>query len=326
MSHRLKLLWSASAALILGVILGITFLERADSRRGTDAGTQAERIILITHGQAADPFWNIVRHGAEDAARQLGVRVEYRAPETFDMIRMAELISSAANQRPAGIIVSIPDSSALGGAIRGAVRAGIPLVSINSGADVASELGSLVHIGQNEYETGKRLGERLREDGAHKILCVNQEVGNTALDDRCRGVQDGFGTGVAVLPTSIDPQEVKSKIAGALSGDPAIDAVVTLSAPLIGEPAVEAARHARRPIKVATFDLSPGFLDAIRRGEATYAMDQQAYLQGYLSTIVLTNRIRYGLLPANRLIESGPNFVTRAEAADVLVLSRQAIR
>ncbi len=325
MSHRLRLLWSASAALILGVLLGITLLQRAPTRV-SEGGAGGERIILITHGQAADPFWNIVRHGAEDAARQLGVSVEYRAPETFDMIRMAELISSATNQRPAGIIVSIPDSSALSEAIRNAVRAGIPLVSINSGSDAAADLGAMIHVGQDEYETGRRLGERLRSDGARRILCVNQEVGNTALDARCKGVEDGFGAAIAVLPSSIDPQEVKSKIAGALSGDPAIDAVVTLSAPLIGEPAVEAARKAGRPVKVASFDLSPGFLDAVRRGEATYAMDQQPYLQGYLSTVVLTNRIRYGLVPANRLIESGPNFITKAEAANVLALSRQAIR
>ena len=325
MSHRLKLLWSASAALILGVLLGITLLQRAPTR-ASEGGAGEERIILITHGQAADPFWNIVRHGAEDAARQLGVSIEYRAPETFDMIRMAELISSATNQRPAGIIVSIPDSSALSEAIRNAVRDGIPLVSINSGSDAAADLGAMIHVGQDEYETGRQLGERLRSDGARRILCVNQEVGNTALDARCKGVEDGFGAAIAVLPSSIDPQEVKSKIAGALSGDPAIDAVVTLSAPLIGEPAVEAARNAGRPVKVASFDLSPGFLDAVRRGEATYAMDQQPYLQGYLSTVVLINRIRYGLVPANRLIESGPNFVTKVEAANVLALSRQAIR
>ena len=326
MSHRLRLLWAVSLALIVGVALGITMLERATPLRASDAGARGERIILITHGQAADPFWNVVRRGAEDAARQLQVRLDYRAPETFDMIRMAELISSATNQRPAGIIVSIPDSSALGGAIRGAVDAGIPVVSINSGSDSAAELGSLIHVGQDEYGTGKKLGERLRTDGARKVLCVNQEVGNTALDARCKGVEDGFGAAIAVLPTSIDPQEVKSKIAGALAGDPAIDTIVTLSAPLIGEPAVEAVRAAGRPIRLASFDLSPGFLDALQRGEASYATDQQPYLQGYLSTVVLTNRIRYGLLPANRLLESGPNIVTKAEAADVITLSRKVIR
>jgi len=326
MSDRIKAVWAVAVALIIGVVLGITTFGKIVPAEMRDTSASTERIILITHGQAADPYWNIVRNGAEGAARQLGVNLEYRAPETFDMIRMADLISSATNQRPAGIIVSIPDASALRASIQDAVRSGIPLVSINSGTDVASELGSLIHVGQDEYETGRRVGERLRNAGAHKVLCVNHEVGNTALDSRCKGVEVGFGADVSVLPTSTEYQEVKSKIEAALSGDTSIDAVVTLNASQVGEPTVEAARDAGRPISVATFDLSPGFLEAIQRGEALFAVDPQAYLQGYLGTVLLTNYVRYGIMPANSLIESGPRFVTKSNAADVLALSKRAIR
>ena len=326
MSNGLKIVWAAAVALIAGVILGVTMFENADPARAGARAASSERIIMITHGQAADPYWNIVRNGAEEAAKQLGVELDYRAPETFDMIRMAELITSAANQKPAGIIVSIPDASALSVPIRGAVQSGIPLVSINSGTDVAAELGSMIHVGQDEYETGKKVGERLRSEGARKVLCVNHEVGNTALDARCKGVADGFGAAVAVLPTSTEYQEVRSKIAAALSGDTSIDAIVTLNASQVGEPAVEAARESGRPIRVATFDLSPGFLEALQRGEASFAVDPQAWLQGYLGTVLLANRIRYGVMPANPLIETGPRFVTQADAGKVLALSKRAIR
>jgi len=326
MSAKLKLLWATCVALIVGVALGITLFQKAGSATDRESRSSDERIVMITHGQAADPYWNIVRNGAEEAARQLGIRLEYRAPETFDMIRMAELIQSAVNQRPQGIIVSIPDAAALGPSIQAAARSGIPVVSINSGADVASGLGSMIHIGQDEHETGKRVGERLKQDGARKVVCVNHEVGNTALDARCKGVADGFAGAVVILPTSTEYQEIKSKVASTLAGDRAIDAVVTLSAPLVGEPAVEAARDAQRPVRVASFDLSPGLLEALGRGEASFAVDPQAYLQGYLSVVLLTNQVRYGLMPANRLVESGPRFVTRAEAAKVLELSKKAIR
>ena len=326
MSNGLKIVWAAAVALIAGVILGVTMFEKADPARAGARAASSERIIMITHGQAADPYWNIVRNGAEEAAKQVGVELDYRAPETFDMIRMAELITSAANQKPAGIIVSIPDASALSASIQGAVQSGIPLLSINSGTDVAAELGSMIHVGQDEYETGKKVGERLRSEGARKVLCVNHEVGNTALDARCKGVADGFGAAVAVLPTSTDYQEVRSKIAAALSGDTSIDAIVTLNASQVGEPAVEAARESGRAIGVATFDLSPGFLEALQRGEASFAVDPQAWLQGYLGTVLLANRIRYGVMPANPLIETGPRFVTQADAGKVLALSKRAIR
>ena len=326
MSNGLKIVWAAAVALIAGVILGVTMFEKADPARAGARAASSERIIMITHGQAADPYWNIVRNGAEEAAKQVGVELDYRAPETFDMIRMAELITSAANQKPAGIIVSIPDASALSASIQGAVQSGIPLLSINSGTDVSAELGSMIHVGQDEYETGKKVGERLRSEGARKVLCVNHEVGNTALDARCKGVADGFGAAVAVLPTSTEYQEVRSKIAAALSGDTSIDAIVTLNASQVGEPAVEAARESGRPIRVATFDLSPGFLEALQRGEASFAVDPQAWLQGYLGTVLLANRIRYGVMPANPLIETGPRFVTQADAGKVLALSKRAIR
>lgn len=326
MSAKLKLLWAASIALIVGVAIGVTLLKKSVPESIGASGSKGEQIVMITHGQAADPYWNIVRNGAEEAARQTGVRLEYRAPETFDMIRMAELVQSATNQRPAGIIVSIPDAAALGPAIQAAVIAGIPLLSINSGADVAAGLGSSIHIGQDEYETGKRVGVRLKQEGAGKVMCVNHEVGNTALDARCKGVEDGFAGPSIVLPTSNEFHEIKAKIVAALAGDRAIDALVTLSAPLAGDPAVEAVREARRPVMVASFDLSPGFLEAIRRGEASFAVDPQAYLQGYLGVVLLANRVRYGVMPANGLIESGPRFVTKDDAAKVLELSKKAIR
>ena len=326
MSDRLKLVWFTPIALVLGIVIGVTTLGRSDVQDRPSGSGGSEKIVMVTHGQAADPYWNIVKNGADEAARQVGVKLDYRAPETFDMIRMAELIDSATNQRPAGIVVSIPDASALGPAIQAAVRAGIPVVSINSGADVASKLGTLIHVGQDEYATGNRVGQRLRDEGAKRVVCVNHEVGNTALDSRCRGVEDGFGAKVAVIPTSTDYQEAKSKVAAALAGDTAVDAIVTLSASQVGEPAVEAARETGRAVKVASFDLSPGFLEALQRGQASFAVDPQAFLQGYLSTVMLANRVRYGVMPANGLIESGPLFVTKKEAGQVLALSKKAIR
>jgi len=326
MSSKLKLFWATCVALILGVAIGVTLFNKGGPTSGRHASAAGQQIVMITHGQAADPYWNIVRNGAEEAARQLGITLDYRSPETFDMIRMAELITSATNQRPDGIIVSIPDADALGPAIKTAARSGIPLLSINSGTDVASGLGSMIHIGQDEYQTGKRVGERLKDEGARKIVCVNHEVGNTALDARCKGVADGFAGTVTVLPTTAEFQEVRSKIAAALAGDKEIDAVVTLGAPQIGEPAVLAIKDAGRPVRLASFDLSPGFLEAISRGQASFAVDPQAFLQGYLGVVLLTNRIRYGVIPANKLIETGPRFVTKEDAAQVIELSKKAIR
>ena len=48
-------------------------------------------------------------------------------------------------------------------------------------------------------------------------------------------------------------------------------------------------------VRLATFDLSPRVLEAVRDGPIEFAVDQQAYLQGYLPIVLLAQKIRYGL-------------------------------
>ncbi|TMV41419.1 substrate-binding domain-containing protein, partial [Thioclava sp. BHET1] len=78
----------------------------------------ATNIIVVTHGQANDPFWSVVKNGVEQAAKDTGVTVEYRSPETFDMVQMKQLIDAAVNQEPDGLVVSVPDADALGPSIK----------------------------------------------------------------------------------------------------------------------------------------------------------------------------------------------------------------
>jgi simple sugar transport system substrate-binding protein len=80
-------------------------------------------------------------------------------------------------------------------------------------------------------------------------------------------------------------------------------------------------------VKVATFDLGPGVLAAVRSGRLLFAVDQQAYLQGYLPVVLLAQRARYGLFPAQGdIIPTGPNFVTKADAGKAIELSKRSIR
>ncbi|GGE94305.1 sugar ABC transporter substrate-binding protein [Stappia taiwanensis] len=284
-------------------------------------------IIVVSHGQASDPFWSVVKNGVAQAAKDMSVTVDYRAPETFDMVAMAQLIDAAVNQEPDGLIVSIPDGDALGDAIRKAVSAGIPVISMNSGSQVSASLGALLHVGQEEYDAGKKAGEALASMGGKKGLCVNHEVGNLALDQRCQGFADGFGGSVTVLPTTNDPAEILSKVKASLASDGDIDTIMALGASLAGEPVVQAVKDSgmNGSVKVATFDMSANFLQSIVDGDATFAIDQQQYLQGYLPVVFLANNARYGLMPGGN-VPSGPNLVTKDKAAQVIDLSAKGIR
>ncbi|SDF27416.1 monosaccharide ABC transporter substrate-binding protein, CUT2 family (TC 3.A.1.2.-) [Salipiger thiooxidans] len=287
----------------------------------------AQDILVVVHGQANDPFWSVVKNGVDKAAEDTGANVEFRSPETFDMVQMSQLIDAAVNQEPDGLVVSIPDADALGPSIERAVQAGIPVISMNSGSDVSKELGALLHVGQDEFTAGREAGLKLAEMGGQVGICVNQEVGNVALDQRCEGFAEGFGGEVEVIPTRNDPAEVQSKVQAALESNPDVDTVMGLGASLVGEPAVAAVEAVGRTgeVNVATFDLSAGFLESVAEGNAAFAIDQQQFLQGYLPVVFLALNANYGLVPGGN-VPSGPNLITQDKAAQVVELSAQGIR
>ncbi len=287
----------------------------------------AADIIVVSHGQANDPFWSVVKNGVDKAAKDSSVNVSYRAPETFDMVAMSQLIDAAIVQEPDGIVVSIPDGDALGPSITKAVEAGIPVISMNSGGDVSANLGALLHVGQDEYDAGKAAGKKLADMGGKVGICVNQEVGNVSLDLRCDGFAAGFGGTVTVVPTNNDPAEVEAKIKATLESNEDIDTIMGLGAALVGEPAVAAVEVVGRTgeVNIATFDMSAGFLQSVADGKAAFAIDQQQFLQGYLPVIFLALNAEYGLIPGGN-VPSGPNLITADKAGQVVELSARGIR
>jgi simple sugar transport system substrate-binding protein len=280
---------------------------------------------VVTHGQASSTFWTIVRNGIEAARRQMAIDVTYRSPEIYDVDTMRELIEEAVASRPDGLVVSIP-SPELEAPIRAAIEAGVPVVSINSGSDVARRVGTLAHVGQPEEQAGYKAGRRLVAAGAQNAICANQEVGNEGLDRRCAGfdraLREAGGSSRVIAIDTKDIDGARERIRQA-SSRPGVDAVLTLSNQA-GELAADAAPAGSI---LATFDYSPKVLRAIRSGRIEFAVDQQPYLQGYLPIVFLTELARYGLFPAQGdVIATGPNFVTAQNAEQAQRLSEQGIR
>ncbi|WP_083441384.1 sugar ABC transporter substrate-binding protein [Nitriliruptor alkaliphilus] len=288
------------------------------------------RFVVVSHGQSADPFWSVAANGANDAAADMGIRVEYQAPGTFDMVEMSQIINAAVASAPDGLIVTIPDPGALGPEIRAAVAAGIPVVSMNSGAESFADLGVLAHVGQTEYEAGLIAGQSFAEEGVTNALCINQEVGNLALDLRCEGFADGLGGDVEVIPVNLaDPTGAQAAVAGALSTrNP--DGILTLG-PTGAGPTMAALEEVGQvgDVAFATFDLSPEVLEAVADETMLFAIDQAQYLQGYLPIVLLTKYLETGALPlgsVDRVILTGPQLVTADVAADVVDFSARGLR
>lgn len=280
------------------------------------ASASAERYVMITHTQGTDPFWPVVEKGGRDAAKAIGADFEYNFDVSGDMAAMASLIEAAAAGQPDVIIVSLPDPDALGPAIKAAVEDGIPVVTMNSGLEASASLGALMHVGQPERLAGEKAGERAKGEGVTKGLCLNQEAFNTALVSRCEGYFSGLGSDLNMIDVSNDVAQIQTRTAAALQADESIDGVLAVG-PHVCEAANKAIKEVGADIHLACFDLSPGVMDMIEKGDAAFTIDQQQRLQGYMPVIVLhLYNNSAGLLPGAN-IPSGPGFVDKSNAASV---------
>jgi simple sugar transport system substrate-binding protein len=283
-------------------------------------------IAVITHGNA-DSFWSVAKKGAEQAGKDLGVTVKYsesaNKPE-----QQAQLIESAVTEGVDGIATSLPDPDALKDAIKTAVDANIPVVTLNSGAEESASLGAITHVGQTESIAGEGAGAKLKDAGVKKLICVIHEQGNIGLNQRCDGAKKGFGgsvenvqvTGTDDISTTLT--EIQSK----LEGDDSIDGVLTLN-PDIAMAARDAIAGANSSAKLATFDLSGDVIKAIKNDEILFAVDQQQYLQGYLPVVFLTlYKTNLNTVGGGQPVLTGPGFVDKSNADKVEKLAEDGTR
>ena len=285
------------------------------------------RVVFVTHGQAADQYWSVVKRGMDDAARTMGVTVEYQAPATFDMPAMQELLEAAIASKPDGLVVSIPDEEAIGPLVENAVEFGVPVIVIDSGgAELSHRLGALAYMGQSEYDAGVAAGERVKALDVDTAVCVNHEVGNVSLDDRCRGFADGLGTEVPVLQGVMDPTDMKGRIGAYLAEHPDTQFVLAVGS-AGGDPALAAIEEAGLigKVRAGTFDMSPATLQAVVDGKMEWCIDAQQYLMGYTPVVAFDLLKRYKLAPIT-YYPTGPGFVGKAEAASVIDLAKQGVR
>jgi simple sugar transport system substrate-binding protein len=288
------------------------------------------RIVFVTHGQANDVYWSVVKNGVAAGAAAMGATVNYQAPETFDFVRMARMIEAATASAPDGLVVSIPDAAALEAPIMAAKAAGIPVVAIDTGPEQPAAWGLDLYVGGgSELENGRRVGEEMAKAGASNVICVNQEVGNVGLDNRCNGLAETMGAAggtVSVVAVTMDPTDITRRVDAFLTANPDVDGIVALG-PSVAVPilAMIEERGLAGKYKIGGFDLAPEVLDAIDAGKMLFAIDSQQYLMGYLPVVFLTQKAMYKTMPTAP-VWTGPAFVTQADAAAVVTLSKQGIR
>ncbi|MBC9712811.1 sugar ABC transporter substrate-binding protein [Streptomyces sp. TRM66268-LWL] len=304
-----------------------------DARKASAAAAQGKAAVntpkwtfaMVTHSGDGDSFWDIVQSGAKQAAVKDNINFLYAHSDQAQ--EQAQLVQSYIDKKVDGLIVTLAKPDAMKGVMASAKKAGIPVITVNSGSAESKEFGALSHIGQDEEIAGEAVGTELNKRGKKKALCVLHEQGNVGHEQRCAGAKKTFdGEMQNLYVDGTNMPDVQSGIGAKLQADGDIDTVVTLGAPF-ADAAVKAKKDAGSDAEVDTFDLNQDVAQGLQDKTYGFAVDQQPYLQGYEAVDLLwLYRYNADVLGGGRPVLTGPQIIDQSEAGELLSYTERGTR
>ncbi len=172
----------------------------ADDGKQNDGDTM---IALITM-DSIDQHWITLNEGAQKAAKELGVNVQFMSPNTKDDAQQIECVNNAVSGGAKAIIVAANGPDAISSALKEAQSKGVKIVYVDSPANVEAE----ATFSTDNKAAGKTAGEEMKKaleakgvtSGKIGIINVN------AATDSCVMREEGFrsafeGSGFELLET-----------------------------------------------------------------------------------------------------------------------------
>jgi simple sugar transport system substrate-binding protein len=314
-----------------GVVLSLAACSSGGAAKNTDSGSGTSggdksgyTIAMITHETPGDTFWDKIKAGAQQAAKNEGITLKYSNDPVA--AKQAVLIQNAVDSKVDGIATTLVTPDALAGSVKAATAAKIPLVGFNSGISDYKRLGALMYFGSDENLAGTTAGERIAKEGAKHPLCVIQAAGSVALEARCAGVKSVIPGTENIQVNGADDASVTTTLQAKLAQDKSIDYIVTLGAPIALD-ALKSLDAASSKAKLITFDLNADAAQAIKDGKIEFSIDQQPYEQGYLAVTSLYLYLKNGNdIGGGKAVLTGPSFVDKSNIAAILPFSKNNTR
>jgi simple sugar transport system substrate-binding protein len=296
--------------------LGVSTAEAAEEAVGKFPKHPKWKFVFVNH-VTTNPFFVPTRYGAEDACALLGCTYQWVGSEKSIATDMVNALNTAVSAKADGIAVSLVDLSAFNAPVEKALAAGIPVVSYNADA---KDNKRLCYIGQDLFLSGKALGQRIADLVSEgEVAGFIATPGQLNIQPRLDGAKEAIkesGKKITLTEIATGPtlNEELSRIQAYYSGHQDIKGMFAVDAGSTeGVAKTMAANNLReKGVHAGGFDLLPTTLDAIKKGDLDFTIDQQPYLQGFYTVMVLFIYKISGGLTGPSDINTGLKFVTKA--------------
>jgi simple sugar transport system substrate-binding protein len=319
---------------MLAILLVVTAACDGDGGDGgTTEGGERYTFYVVEHGSSGDPYWEVVKKGAEDAAELYGVKLTWLNPEQFSIQKVVDLLNSAIAANPDGLITTIIDAEAVEPPLRQAIEDdGIPVIAIDipDTRPFPERIPYLFYIGPDDYLGGRRAAEQMLEEGpVEQAACAIHEQGSIGLELRCKGFTDvieAAGGTVDKLDIGQDPTKVQQVEQSYFAANPDARAILTLG-PVGAIPTIQFLEDQGLAGEIlhGSFDLDPTTNESIKDGSTLFTIDGQPYLLGYQGIAMLYLHNRYGFTLGSDVV-TGPAIVDEGNIEQVEQLTEERVR
>jgi simple sugar transport system substrate-binding protein len=278
-------------------------------------------------------FHGYLARGAEEAGRNLGVKVTYIYPDQLTIPNQVQKIEEAIAAHADGIaLCAFAEDAAYAEVAARAKEAGIAF-----GSAAAPPAGSqvrdpndffLFRTGSDERAAGKLTAQRLIKMGVKgRVVVGDQQPGDATCRDRAEseietlkaaGIQGDF------LELTMDPGQQSEALFNYLRRNPDTKAATSVCDVIDGFLSAKA-DSGRSDLVLTGYDIVAQSLQAIRDGRQAFTIDQQQFWRGYMPVLLLTHYLKYGLIEANYFL-TGPTIVDSSNVERVAALVEQGYR
>jgi ribose transport system substrate-binding protein len=178
---------------MIAVVLAALALSGCEDR---SSGSKKKYRFALIPKTLTNEVFNYGRKGAEATAKEIGAREDcdiqiiWQAPTQADPAKQASILQNLADQKVAGISVSVEEANTLKDAIDYAVDKGIPVMTFDSDSSASKRKA---FFGTNDLECGEKLGHYMGKllNGKGKVMIQSgSEAPN--LQDRIKGVRECY--------------------------------------------------------------------------------------------------------------------------------------
>jgi ribose transport system substrate-binding protein len=307
--------------ILYAVMVGVMLLLLVGGCNRSDA-TRKRRIVIVTKALDSE-FWQTLKSGAEEAARQHpDIELSVLAPEReINIDQQVSILEDQILKKVSALAVVPGGIAEVTPVLDKARAAGIPVLIVDNDTTWP---GKLCYIGTDNREGGRLAGDYIVKvlGGRGKVAIIRGILGVSSHDDRVAGFQQAIAQApgmqvVTIQPANSERASALTVMENILTSNPELNAVFATSDQMaLGAMEGVAAQHLSGKLFVVGFDAGKEAVRAVKSGAISAVIAQYPANMGRQAVEAAIKAIQGE--PVARVIDTGTALVTKENADEFL--------